>query len=374
MPAITVMIKPASGLCNMRCRYCFYTDETQNRTVASYGLMSPETLEAVLRRVLAFATGSCTIAFQGGEPTLAGLDFFRRVIELEQQWNINRCTIHNAMQTNGYNLDEEWARFLAENHFLVGLSLDGPQPLHDENRLDAAGKGTFNRVMRTVQLFRKHGVDFNILTVVTAATCRSVRKIWHFFERNQLEYQQYIPCLDPLGEARGGHPWSLTPERYARFLKDLFDCWYEDVSHGHQRYNRYFDNLLQIMAGQVPEACGMLGVCGRQYVVEADGGVYPCDFYMLDEWRLGNFVTDTFEQIEKKRQELGFIAMSAPQHPDCQICQWKALCRGGCRRDREPFADGAFAINYFCPAYAEFFTYAWPRLQQVLQIIRRGNL
>lgn len=372
MPAITVMLKPASGLCNMRCRYCFYADEQKNRSVPSYGLMSEEVLRAVLTRVLEYADGECTIAFQGGEPTCAGLPFFRRVVELEQKLNHKEVAIHNAIQTNGYVIDDEWAQFLADNHFLVGVSLDGPREIHDLNRLDAKGNGTYNRVMRAIATLKKHGAEFNILTVVTSATCRSIRKTYSFFQRNGLDYQQYIPCLDPLGEERGGHDYSLTCEAFGQYLKDLFDCWYEDARKGRLTYNRYFTNLLLILTRQQPEACGMLGQCGRQYVVEADGSVYPCDFYMLDEWKLGNFLTDTVEDVDRRRDALGFIQMSIDVNQTCQKCKWFPLCRGGCRRDREPMVDGKLQKNYFCEAYSQFFEYAYPRLAQVARAVEAG--
>ena len=151
-----IMIKPASSLCNMRCRYCFYADETANRQTPSYGVMTEETLEAVLDKVLSSAAPRCTIAFQGGEPTMAGLPFFRKVVELEKKLNRRHVTVENAIQTNGYAMTEEWAAFFAENHFLVGISLDGDKALHDENRLDAQGKGTYRPVMHAIQLLQNH--------------------------------------------------------------------------------------------------------------------------------------------------------------------------------------------------------------------------
>lgn len=374
MPAISVMIKPASGLCNMRCRYCFYADETENREVKSYGIMQREVLEPMLQRILAFATGECTIAFQGGEPTLAGLDFYRQVVELQKKHNTKGLVIHNAIQTNGYVINDEWAAFFAENHFLVGLSLDGTKDLHDLNRPDAEGKGTFSRVMHAAQLFDKHKVEYNILTVITADTARSIRKIYGFFDRNHFAYQQYIPCLDPIGEERGQHPYSLTPPLFEQYLKNAFDLWYQDFKRGRPKYHRYFENLLMLLAGQQPESCGVMGVCSHQFVVEADGSVYPCDFYVLDEWRLGNLATDSFEQIEAKRAELGFVQMSRYVDESCKGCKWFGLCRGGCRRDREPVVDGHLSKNYFCQAYYNFFEYAAPRLQEVLYTLQaRGR-
>lgn len=362
MPPLSVMIKPASGLCNMRCRYCFYADEQRSRAVADYGIMAPAVQRAVLERVLQAARGRCTIVYQGGEPTCAGLDYFRRAMELQAALCPPGLTVENAIQTNGYAIDDEWAAFLARHRFLVGVSLDGVQAIHDQNRPDAAGAGTHARVMKAIAALRRHGARFNILTVVTAAGARSARKIYGFYQKNGFDYQQYIPCLDPLDAPPGGQPYSLTPEAYGRFLKDLFDCWYEDAARGRMTYNRYFTNLLRMLTGQPPEACGMLGVCSRQYVVEADGSVYPCDFYMTDPWRLGNFVTDTVADIDRARDALGFIDRSRRTTRSCQGCPWYALCRGGCLRDWYAPAPGQPARNRWCQAYQDFFPYAWPRL------------
>ena len=370
MNSISVLIKPASGLCNMHCRYCFYRDETEKRTVAGFGIMPEATLRAVLEKLLAYAQGSCTLAFQGGEPTLAGLDFFQKAVMFARELNVNRSELHFALQTNGLLLDDAWCAFLAEQKFLVGLSLDGPKALHDLNRKDARGEGTYARVRRAAQLLKKHNVDFNILSVITANTCRDYRQVHAFFSEAGLRYRQGIPCLDPLGEPRGKQPWSLTPAGYERYLKAAFDCWYEDEMRGKPTYHRWFENLLMLLAGQPPEACGMLGVCGRQYVVEADGGVYPCDFYVLDEYRLGSLCTDTLEQIEEKRAALGFIEQSPCRARECESCRWLSLCRGGCRRDRDYFEAG-LNLNYYCGAYKGFFAHAYERLEAVLR--RRMN-
>ena len=368
MPAFAVMIKPASGLCNMACRYCFYADESAKRETKSYGVMSLDVLEGVLERVLGYSHGTCTIAFQGGEPTLAGLEFFREAMKLEEKHNINGCRISNAIQTNGTLLDTDWVEFFKENNFLVGISLDGPKDINDENRIFPDGKSTYRKVMQSIQLLESHGVDFNILSVVTSGSARSIRKVYGFFDRQNLEYQQYIPCLDPIGEDRGEHKWSLSIDRFEAYLKNLFDCWYDDLQKGKKRYNRYFDNLIMMISGQRPEACGMSGICSRQYVVEADGSVFPCDFYALDKWKIGNFMEDSMEKIEKRRNELRFIEDSEKPHPDCKSCKWRYLCRGGCKRERESIGDSDTAKNYYCKSYYNFFEYAYPRLVKLASI------
>ena len=376
MPPIHIMLKPASGLCDMRCRYCFYMDEMSNRQVASYGMMSLDTLEAIVKRTLSFAQGSCTFMFQGGEPTLAGLDFFKAALEFEKKWNVNKVQIYHALQTNGYSMNEEWAQLFAQNHFLLGVSLDGPKEIHDANRIDAAGNGTYQKVMHAIQLLKQYKVEFNILTVITQQSARSTGKIHGFFQRNGLQYQQYIPCLDALEQDKTPNPCALTAQGMEQHLKASFDLWYQKAMRGQFEYNRYFNNLMAIYDGQMPEACDMRGVCGRQFVVEADGSVYPCDFYMLDEYCLGNLVTDTFEQIEQKRKEIGFIEQSAQMKQSCQGCRWFALCRGGCRRHWQPMQQpGQDSGNLFCQAYQNFFAYADPKLRQLYrQLKQKGYL
>ncbi len=375
MPALSLLIKPASGNCNMRCRYCFYADELDNREIRSYGKMSVDTMHTIVDKAMEYGDYECTIAFQGGEPTLAGLDFYRDLVAyVTAHENPKKLKIHYALQTNGYLINEEWAEFLGKNHFLVGVSLDGLKEIHDRYRLDAAGKGTYQRVISAIRLLEKHQVEYNILTVVTAATARNGQKIYNYFKKNHFGYQQYIECLDPIGEEPGQHEYSLTPEKYGEFLKSMFDAWYLDMRSGTYVYNRYFENLMMIMAGQQPESCNMRGVCGKQWVFEADGSVYPCDFYALDQWRLGNIQENSFEEMDEKRDELGFIQWSMRQQEDCQKCRWFGLCRNGCRRNREPVTAEHTNRNYFCKSYQMFFEYAYPRLEEVYQLYMAGRI
>lgn len=375
MPALSLLIKPASGNCNMRCRYCFYADELDNREIRSYGKMSVDTMHTIVDKAMEYGDYECTIAFQGGEPTLAGLDFYRDLVAyVTAHEKPKKLKIHYALQTNGYLINEEWAAFLGENHFLVGVSLDGIKEIHDRYRLDAAGKGTYQRVISAIRLLEKHQVEYNILTVVTAATARNGQKIYNYFKKNHFGYQQYIECLDPIGEEPGQHEYSLTPEKYGEFLKSMFDAWYLDMRSGTYVYNRYFENLMMIMAGQQPESCNMRGVCGKQWVFEADGSVYPCDFYALDQWRLGNIQENSFEEMDEKRDGLGFIQWSMRQQEDCQKCRWFGLCRNGCRRNREPVTAESTNRNYFCKSYQMFFEYAYPRLAEIYQLYMAGRI
>jgi len=365
MPPIHVLIKPASGNCNMRCAYCFYGDIVERRDVPSYGMMDLPTLENVVRKSLRYAEGECTIAFQGGEPTLAGLDFYKNLIEMQNKHNVNGVTIHNAIQTNGLLLDENWVSFLTRHDFLVGLSVDGIKSVHDSLRHDRSGKETYGRVRDAAALMDRYHTQYNILTVVTAQIACRARKVYQQYKKNGWRYMQFIPCLDPFEEERGRHTYSLSPQLYAEFLKELFDQWYNDVSRGEFVSIRYFDNLVGMLRGYPPESCGMGGVCSIQYVVEADGGVYPCDFYVTDAYRIGDLNTDGFEEIDQRRKDIGFIEDSYDSAKACASCPWHPLCRGGCRRDRD--TPEGIGRNYYCDAYRDFFPYAIDRLQRLAQ-------
>lgn len=182
MPPISLLIKPASSNCNLSCNYCFYHDIAENRTIANYGMMDIGLLEKVVQKALEYADHVCTFAFQGGEPTLIGLEFYKKLIEFEKKYNKKKVQINNAIQTNGLRIDEDWARFLAENRFLVGISLDGPKDIHDANRVDAKEGGSFNRVMNTIGFFDKYKVEYNVLCVVNGYVARHANKIYNFFK------------------------------------------------------------------------------------------------------------------------------------------------------------------------------------------------
>lgn len=366
MPPLTVLIKPASGDCNLRCRYCFYKDETDRRETPSYGVMSVQTLEQIVKKAMEYADMQCTIGFQGGEPTLAGLDFFRTYIELVKKYNRKGLEVAHTLQTNGTLLTDEWAAFLKQNNFLVGLSIDGTACIHNQLRTDAAGRGSFDRVWRGMELLKKHEVDFNVLTVATKQSAAHAAEIYDFFVENGLLFHQYIPCLAPL-DAEGCGDYAVTAEEYGQFLCDLFDRWYEGQAQGKPVYVRYFENLAGMLLGYPPENCGMCGRCVNQYVVEADGGVYPCDFYVLDDYRLGSLVTDSFDDLNRKEKEIGFIQASLKPEPECLRCELGGLCRGGCRRDRQLSDMQTLGKSCFCAAYRKFLPYAVPRIVELLK-------
>lgn len=370
MPPLSLLIKPASSGCNLKCTYCFYHSLSESREVRSYGIMREDVLENMVKRVLNEAEGHCSFAFQGGEPTLAGLEFFEKLIQFQKKYNKKNLEIYNSMQTNGTLIDEKWAKFLSENKFLVGLSMDGPKDIHNLNRKDCKGKDTFNKVEKTADLFKKYNVEFNILCVVISNTAKHVKKVYKYFKAKDFKFLQFINCLDPLYEEWGSYKYSLTPKDYSKFLKELFDEWYKDFINGNKISIRYFDSLLETMLFGKSSSCGMNGTCTCQFVVESDGGVYPCDFYVLDKWNLGNIQEMTMKELFETKTNHEFIKSSFKIDEECKKCRWFTLCKGGCRRCRDSKENSELDLNYYCQSYKEFFEYALPRLINIANTIR----
>ncbi|QTQ17108.1 anaerobic sulfatase maturase [Treponema parvum] len=348
-----LLIKPASCNCNMVCKYCFYIDESENRNSANYGIMTKETAHKIIDRAVE-ENDEITFSFQGGEPTCAGFSFFEDFVSYCFSKKKDK-TIHFALQTNGFIVDRKWAEFFKKNNFLIGLSMDGNKKTHDIYRHDKAGNGTFKNVFKASQILKAFEVDFNILITVTRDIAKNIKEIYEFFKRNGYRYQQYIACLDPIAEGHGGRDYSLTPEIYGKFLIDLFELYFKDWRRRDFVSIRYFDNLVIRLAGGQCESCGMLGFCPSNYVLEADGSVFPCDFYVLDGFCLGNLTRDTFETIDLKRKEIRFTEKSCVVDEACKTCRYFPLCRGGCRRDREDFKTGKLGRSYLCEAYKIFF-------------------
>ena len=372
MPAASILIKPASANCNMDCKYCFYKVLSSNREEYNKGFMSYETLETLVREAIRYADGFLSFAFQGGEPTLIGIDFYKKALEIQHKYNDKQLVIENTIQTNGYRIDEEWAKFLHDSNFLVGLSIDGPKKVHDQYRVDYAGRGTFAQLMHTVELFRQYDVRFNILTVVTESLTGKANYLYRFYQKNAFEYVQLIPCMDEKNRVRKADgaqaECPVTAKSYGKFLCELFDLWYEDFMKGQQMDIRMFSNLAQMAAGYPPEECGMKGCCSCYFVVEGDGSVYPCDFYCQDDWKLGK-VGDSFSDMLQSAKVQHFIDVSKKLPEKCRSCKYLALCHGGCRRWREDGMSGKLGLNQLCEAYEIFFAHTWQRIERLGQMI-----
>lgn len=363
------MVKPVSGACNLACDYCFYRDVALHRAQLNYGRMTLDTLEVLIRRACAYADDQLSFAFQGGEPMLAGLSFYQDVVRLQRKYNTRNVPISNAIQTNGILLNDEWAAFFRENHFLVGVSLDGTQTLHDLHRITAQGEGTYDAVMNGIQCLQRQKTDFNILCVITQEATKYGYEIYDTLQR--YGYLQFIPCIDSFDATQQNTPLS---DAYATFLSSTFERYERAFYRGKMISIRTFDNYLSILLGRQPENCAMRGVCGRYYLLEADGGIYPCDFYVLDEWRMGNIHETNFKRLASSPVAERFVARSLRLPEQCQACQWRYLCRGGCSRDCEPITEGQRQLNQYCESYKQFFLTYEARLKKMAQRINEINL
>lgn len=372
LQGLSLLIKPASSLCNMRCRYCFYTDEAAHRMQASCGLMSMETASRLIRSALdeVDPRGVITFAFQGGEPTLAGLDFFRSFCAAVDRLNLQRTQIRYSIQTNGLGLSAEWAAFFHDRGFLVGLSVDGYGSLHDAYRVDAASAGTYDRCLTALKLLQQHRVETNLLCVVNSDTAASPKRVYRALKELGTGWLQFIPCLDPLDVPPGSMPWSLTPEAWGRFLCGTFDLWYKDLRSGQYVSIRQFEDWIRMAAGLPPDTCASCGACGSYLVAEANGDLYPCDFYALDEWKLGTACQPLSVLLASQRMN-DFRLRSRKKPAACSACRWYGMCRGGCPRDW--YSYGEQIQNRFCAAYRMLFEYAGERMLALATTMKRNN-
>ena len=365
MKNVNLLIKPASSLCNLRCKYCFYEDEAQNRTQHSMGIMKEELADTLIRQVFEAvdSDGTVSFAFQGGEPTVAGLPYFRHFVEKVKQFRPPRVRVSFAIQTNGTLLDEDWAQFLKAEGFLVGLSVDGFREAHEAHRVDAEGNGTWKRVLTAKALLDQYAVDYNALCVVTGRCARHPEKAYGNLKNLGFRYIQFIACLDPIGHARGQEPWSLTPELYGRFLCRAFDLWYRDWAGGDYHSIRLFEDYVHILLGDGASTCATCGKCGAYLVLEGDGSAYPCDFFVLDDWKIGNIGQMSVADLAAGEKSASFLRWGSVKPAECAACPYGAICNGGCKNDW--YTDETGPHNYFCASFRELLDHALPRLQQI---------
>lgn len=365
MRFLNFLIKPASSLCNLRCRYCFYEDEACNRSEKSMGIMMTQTVDALLSEAFSLIdpNGMVHFAFQGGEPTMAGLVYFRGFVARVKEFCPQGVQVSYSIQTNGMVLDEDWAEFFKDNDFLVGLSMDGFKELHNMNRVDIHGDGSWSRLCRSLSLLQRFNVQVNILCVVTAQCARKPEKVYTQLKKLGVSYMQFIPCMDPMNRPRGMETFSLTPDLYGSFLCRLFDLWYDDWKSGCYRSVRLFDDYIHIILGDQPGTCATCGQCGSYFVVEADGSVYPCDFYVLDEWKMGTLGSQSFAEIAASPLRAKFLTFGTEKPAECQQCRWRTLCNGGCKHDW--ISQDNRQRNYFCSSFQKFFSYAESRLLHI---------
>ena len=364
MRDLSVLIKPASGLCNLRCKYCFYNSTIDSRSDGMRDIMEHSVLEIIVRRAMEEAHRSVSFIFQGGEPLIAGIEYYRAFAGLIRRHNTKKLKLNLSIQTNGLLIDDAFAELFRKNDFLVGLSLDGYADINDLYRTDGQKKGSYTRIMRAANVLNRHQVQYNILCTVTNATARHADKLWSFYIKNGYSYLQFTPCIS---SADTGDTEFLSAESYASFYKRIFELWYDDLLRGRYISIRHIDNLVRAYMGHPPEICSMQGHCSCQFAIESDGSCYPCDFYMTDDRLLGNIAQMGFAELQSSQSARDFIESSRHDRGECSQCHWSRLCAGGCIREH---TAGKYK---FCEANREYFAHISDKLPQVARIVANSS-
>lgn len=374
-----LLAKPAGAACNLRCDYCFFLKKA-GLYPGSKLHMEDDVLCAYIEQLAESQVGpEVTVAWQGGEPTLMGLDFFRRSIELERELERPGLRFENTIQTNGTLLDAEWCRFFRENDFLVGISLDGPRELHDAYRKDARGRPTFNEVTSGVELLQEHGVEFNILCTVNAANGDHGLEVYRFF-RDEIgaKYIQLIPVVErdnetgfQEGEALTGR--SVSPRQYAGFLTSVFDEWVDrDVG---EVFVLTFDWALAAWAGEPSGSCAFAPTCGNAPALEHNGDLYSCDHFVEPSHLLGNILETPMGELMSGEKQRAFGLEKLDGLPQfCLDCEVRFACHGACPKDRVAKApDGEPGLNYLCEGYKEFFSHIDEPMKLMAELLSAGR-
>jgi uncharacterized protein len=361
MSHISLLIKPVGANCNLRCDYCFYRHKAGSRPSSTRPRMSNRVLETLISDAMARRADSTTFAWQGGEPTLAGLDFYRLVVQLQMAYGASGQSVCNSLQTNGTLLNEEWVRFLAQYRFLVGLSIDGPADLHNKYRRTSDGSPTYDEVMNSMRLLSKHEVEFNVLALLSEYNVSKPTLLYDFLRDNGVAFMQFVPCVEP-GKEGEPAPYSISPEAYGDFLCALFDMWLRDYPNVSVRD---FDQLL-LRALRKPGCICMHGEsCDHYLVVEQNGDVYPCDFFVTPGLLIGNIVNNTLSELEQTCRRRSFAASKSDYGAACAQCDWLDYCHGGCIKHRVVLGGQVSNPSYFCKSYRQLFEHSAGKIKDL---------
>lgn len=392
-PGIHVVVKPVGPACNLRCEYCFYLEKKALFACGDDFRMSDAVLSAFIRNyVESQTTPVVEFVWQGGEPTLAGIDFYRRVIELQEPY-AGQKTITNSLQTNGMLLDDEWCAFLKKNNFMVGISLDGPKEIHDRYRRDHAGNGTFDRVMHGLKLLQKHGVDYNVMATVARETARNPLDVYSFFRDAGVKFIQFVPVIERIPAALDRElglqlsspaalaheesnceitSWTVIPEEYGDFLIAVYEEW---VSHDVGKlFVMNFEWALNAWIGNPSPVCIHAKQCGRSVVLEHNGDVFACDHYVYPLYLLGNIMSDNLSEMVGKSLQSGFgVAKESALPSRCRECEVLAACQGGCPKQRFQMSpQGEPGLHYLCDGYKKFFVHIRKYLRAMATLLENG--
>lgn len=376
-----VMLKPAGAHCNLACKYCYYLEKNKLYPTAQRHLMSDEMLEQFTREYIEAQTmNQVLFTWHGGEPLLRSIDFYRKALSLQQKYARGRC-IDNVIQTNGTLLTDEWCEFFAQNHWLVGISIDGPQPDHDHYRLTAAGKPSWKKVMQGIKLLKKHGVEWNAMAVVNAYNANHPLEFYRFFKENGCQFLQFTPIVERQTRHEDGRTLasladkdeislseaSVTPEQWGYFLCAIFDEWVrKDVG---KIFVEIFDCTLANWMGISPGICAYSKECGHAGVMEHNGDVYSCDHFVFPEYKLGNIHDHSLIDMLYGKQQQEFSRLKHCSLPrQCKECDMEFACHGECPKNRfmkDKYGDSG--LNYLCPGYYHYYQHVAPYMDYMKQ-------
>jgi uncharacterized protein len=367
-PLTSLLIKPAGPDCNLSCGYCFYLPKSKLFPETSRHRMKERVLAETIRQALSQSGPNLSISWQGGEPTLMGLDFFKLAVKYEQTYGRGKM-VSNAFQTNGMLLDRKWARFFKRYKFLVGISLDGPQHIHDHYRRNTKGRGSFARVHNSAKMLLAQEVAVNAMTCLTDYSIKHPKEIYDFHKQVGLIYMQFIPVVEPhTPGSREVAPFSVSAQKYGDFLCALFDLWEKDFVNGQPTTSvRLFESLFFHCLGEINPQCTFRAQCGDYLVVEHNGDVYPCDFFVDEQWKLGNVMNHRLIDLLNSEKQIRFRKQKLAVASACGQCDFREHCHGGCIKDR---AFDSNRQNYFCEAYKRLFEHALPALERLARSTR----
>jgi uncharacterized protein len=369
----SIVLKPIGAFCNLRCQYCFYLDKQDLYPgIPSAHRMSEETLHTMVKQMFACANNP-TFVWQGGEPTIMGVEFFQHAVELQKHYAKGRV-FSNSLQTHGMLLNQNWADFLRKENFLVGLSLDGPQEVHDYYRVDALGKGTFQAVYDSALLMQQENIPFNVLATVSDYSVNYAREIYQFFAENDFLFMQFSPIveLDPSNKQQSA-PYSVDALKYGKFLYEIFELWVKDFDYPNLKQKtsiRWFDSVLQSYVGMTPDHCIFHKTCNDYLVMEHNGDIFSCDFFVERERCLGNIHQTALVEAFNSPEHTAFGLEKANLNAECLECEWLKQCYGGCIKDRVRDPKD-YGHNHFCESYRYFFKHADAKLKEFADLYRQ---
>ncbi|MCM2678650.1 anaerobic sulfatase maturase [Echinimonas agarilytica] len=385
-----ILAKPTGSVCNLDCSYCFYLEKDKLYPDRQKNWrMNDDTLEIYVQQYIeAQAVDGVEFAWQGGEPTLMGIDFFERALHFQKRY-ANGKNIRNTLQTNGIKLDDKWCEFLAKHDFLVGISIDGPADIHDAYRLTRSGKGTHQQVMDAIQCMKKHGVEFNTLTVINDKVAANPKRVYEFLKTTGTKFFQFIPLVErraceatPEGlylvNPEYSHEanvtsWSVPPKQYGIFLSEVFDLWVKrDVG---TIFVQMFDATLAAWYGEAPTLCVTSENCGHSLAIESNGDLYNCDHYVYPEHKLGNIHNTTIDAMNTSSKAIDFgTQKSIDISVDCKLCEFRFACHGGCPKHRFLTAsDGRNNRNYLCEGYKIFFERTGQAMKEMVRLLHSNR-